>query len=658
MKSPEKPKRLLALILCGVVCFAASGWAGCEDDGESSTRAVFRLAEPQGQERFFELPWPNDLRRNEDGTLDLTEFPSDTVMVTDYLAIFDGSIPGYSTQGGVYFRFTGPVDPGSLPETPADSVKSTSSVFLVDVDKTSPGYGKRVPVEVSFSAERKSVGSNALVLLPFRGFVLRPKTTYAAVVTRRLEGTDGKPVARGEQISAVLSPDEPSDPLEKRAWEIYEPLRGFLTDAKIPSRDVVSAAVFTTQDPVSMMGKLRDAIYRDVPAPPAPLGMTHRASTDRLHLYEGTYETPIYQHGEAPYSRSGGDIRVDENGDPIFVRMEEIRFAVSVPTGEMPEDGWPVVLYAHGTGGSYLSFYYSGVASNLARVEDEGGVVSGFAMIGIDQVVHGTRCGEETCSPETDFFNFNNPLAGRDNVRQAAIDNFHLIRLASVLRRSSAPGTGQSFELDGERMYFMGHSQGGLTGPPFLAYARRIRAAVLSGAGGNMILSLLQKTEPVDISALVAIMLDDEEVDRFHPALTLIQTFIEPSDSINYGRLITTEPPAGCEPKSVYQSQGLIDHYTPPDLMEALGVALGLEWAVPKESELAAFELVGQPEPIERPVSHNIAGETATGVFVQYPEAEGADGHFVVFDRQDAMRDYAMFLATDAAEGIATLPAN
>ena len=44
----------------------------------------------------------------------------------------------------------------------------------------------------------------------------------------------------------------------------------------------------------------------------------------------------------------------------------------------MPASGWPVVLYAHGTGGNYLSFVSGGVAERLAR--------AGLASVGVDQV--------------------------------------------------------------------------------------------------------------------------------------------------------------------------------------------------------------------------------------------------------------------------------
>ena len=58
------------------------------------------------------------------------------------------------------------------------------------------------------------------------------------------------------------------------------------------------------------------------------------------------------------------------DGKPAPVRTESLRVAITVPEGPMPAGGWPVVLYAHGTGGSYLSFVSDGTASRLSVVQD------------------------------------------------------------------------------------------------------------------------------------------------------------------------------------------------------------------------------------------------------------------------------------------------
>ena len=112
------------------------------------------------------------------------------------------------------------------------------------------------------------------------------------------------------------------------------------------------------------------------------------------------------------------------------------------------------------------------------------------------------------------------------------------------------------------------------------------------------------------------------------------------------------EPPPGVPLRDVFQSQGFIDHYTPPPCIEALGVALGGSPIGPLLEPLDGFALAGRP-PLEAPVTKNLGERTV--VFHQYPAAAGSDGHFVDFDDPDARRQSVDFLATLAAEGVATL---
>src|SRR5207244_1553734 len=142
------------------------------------------------------------------------------------------------------------------------------------------------------------------------------------------------------------------------------------------------ATTFTTGDPTSDMKALRDAVYRDVPAPPAPTMLTW-LSGGSFDEYDGVYDAPFYQQGTVPFLTpdQGGTIAFDAQGRPALVRIDHLRFAMSVPRSAMPASGYPMVLYAHGTGGDYRSFISEGLAERLAAV--------GIAMISIDQVLHG-----------------------------------------------------------------------------------------------------------------------------------------------------------------------------------------------------------------------------------------------------------------------------
>ncbi len=643
----------------GALLFTLGSVACSTPDEPTSTTVAYFTVPRQGVEAdFFTLPWPNDVRLDPDGTVNLEGFPTDNALVSVYLSVFDKEVRGWGTNSAIYFRFSAGLDASSLPATAAETLLPDASAYLVDVDPDSPDYATRVPVEVIYGAAAgEYIGSNHLVLRPVAGFTLREATTYAAILDRTVRDGNDRPLRKALDFAYVMRDTAPEDPALEAAWQGYAPLRAYLADQSIEPTDVLNAAVFTTQRIVDTMVRLRAAVYRDMDAPPAlPADLAYTGSGPGYHVYEGTYEAPVYQHGEVPYATEGGEFVFDAAGDPVLARTEPIRFALSVPMGDMPALGWPIVLYAHGTGGSYRSFINADVARDLARIYVDGEVLAQAAVIGIDQVLHGTRCNVAACNPELNFFNFQNPIAGRDNVRQGALDNVQLLRLVEAMDTASAPETGAPIRFDPEQIHFFGHSQGGLTGPPFLAVEPKIKSAVLSGAGGNMILSLLAKTAPVNIPDLMQLLLGEEDpLTATHPVLSLIQFFIEPADPLNYGRTFIHEPLADMAPKHIFVSQGWTDHYTPPLLTEALAVAIGLELVSPWIEDQPRLILGGQTTGLNRPVTGNLLGGSVTGVMLQYLSWGDADGHFVVFDNPNANQDYRHFLGTAIRDGIPTV---
>jgi hypothetical protein len=568
---------------------------GCGDDGAAGV-VVLDQNDPHD---FYARPFPSDDRKNPDGTIDLSTYPRPSVLIKEYVDEAARDKHGFGENTCIYFRFSGAIDPMSLPQTPQDSLAADASVFLTEV-----ASGQRIPVRTHMRPKGgKYAGANLLAMCPFAGLPLAPQTKYTAAVTTKVHAADGTPIQKG------------------------------------------GSTTFTTGDPTSDMKALRDAIVA-LPAPtPSMLTWQSGGSFDE---YDGIYSAPFFQQGTVPFLTpdQGGTIQFDAQGHPQLVRMDQLRFAMTVPKSAMPANGYPMVIYAHGTGGNYRSFITEGLAERLAGV--------GIAMMSIDQVLHGPR-DPTGADPEITFFNFQNMAAARDNVRQGGADDFQLLRLAQNWSTSiTLPMTNAQVKFDSQSMAFMGHSQGGLTGPLFVAYEPGVRGAVFSGAAGLLIIALLNKTQPVNIPDVVSTLVNDDPLDEFHPLLSLVQQYFEPADPCNYGRLYFQVPPQGVPAHSIFQTIGLVDHYAPVPGLKAFMLSMGLQPVGMLPDPIDGLDLAGLNVGTA-PVSANVAGGAATGVAAEYV-ATGYDGHFVLFDNTAAQRQSTGFLQSLLAGGPGTLP--
>jgi len=261
----------------------------------------------------------------------------------------------------VYARFDGALDPASLPD-PAGSVAAGASVYLVDVDPDSPAKGTRVPLEVRFRAEpTRTIKANQIVARTYPGFGLADGTTYALVVTSRVRAASGD-LAPADAFRDLLA--DAGDPAARAA---YAPLLAYLDEPGDDERaDVITAAVFTTQHATALVPAMRAAIFA-TPAPTAT-GVVNKGATATFTTFEGAYMAPNFQTGTVPYRNPpDGRIVVGADGNAVVQRMEPMRFALTVPPGATPAGGWPLAIYAHGTGGDYRSFIDDGTVVALAN---------------------------------------------------------------------------------------------------------------------------------------------------------------------------------------------------------------------------------------------------------------------------------------------------
>ncbi|MCS6901666.1 MAG: hypothetical protein RMJ98_18715, partial [Myxococcales bacterium] len=491
---------------------------------------------------FLDHPFPSDFRR-EGGKVRWVGFmnPRKMPTVTAYTEVIDRLLDGFSPQAAGYVRFRGPVDPSTLPTSPEQTLDVSAVAQLINVDEASPERGKRHPITIHY---REKPGAYwppyTLAFAPALGVPLRPATRYAFVVTRGLKGAGGKELARSPELDAVLGVGDGGGARGQALRVDWAPAIAVLEEAGLQIRQIAHLTVFTTNDPTAELFAVRDAVRASFPAPTARDWVAKPTTATSYQIYEGVYgPSPDFQEGNLPFAKpADGGAFAFRNGVPQVQRQFDLRFAMAIPDATrcpMPPEGYPIVLYAHGTTGNYRSFLADETADALAR--------QCLASMGIDQIFHGTRPGAPQ-GPHADneisllFFNVDNPIAARTNGRQAAIDEVQRARLFTESKISipaSVSTTGSEIRFDPSKVLFFGHSQGGQNGPLYLAIDDSARGGVLSGSGSILTIALLEKTQPTPsvAAAVRSIFLglkqeEYEELNVWHPALSLAQSLVDP----------------------------------------------------------------------------------------------------------------------------------
>jgi hypothetical protein len=672
------PKRrgrgaLYAATVVGALAAMAAG--ACDAIDGATVESIYVVpasAEELAGATFFDHPFPSDLRKV-DGFVRLAGYPNPRAvpLLDEYVGFMDGKLDGFSPVASGYVRFAGPLDPATLPD-PAGALSGAAGVQLIDIDPSSPEHGSRRRILLQFQAEPGVYWpENTLAYIPVPGFPLRTHTRYAFVVTDAVRGADGGAVVAAPALRQVLGLEDGGSPQVSAARTALASDLSELGALGISSDRIVQLAVFTTNDPTEEFLAAARALPEAADLPRADAWSLVDETEPEFDEYVGSFgPSPNYQAGELPFRTfgDGGGFVPDEAGVPQIVDTFDLRFSLSVPKSSrcpMPAEGYPIVLYAHGTTGSYTSYVSDGTAASLTS--------QCMAVMGVDQIFHGTRPG----TPDSDtakqilFFNFNNIEAARTNARQSGLDEVHRARLfteADTRVPASVSATGEEIRFDGNRLTFFGHSQGSLNGPLFLAGSDAPRGAVLSGASGVIQITLLEKTKPEpSVAALVKTLLalnveEQAEVTLMHPPIALAQMIVDPVDPVNYGRLITSEPGVGVA-KSIYMTEGIGptgegDSYAPPRGCEALAMSIGLPLMepvifAPKDAAWGGLERITLSA---EGLSGNLAGGTASGILAQWDPGD-RDGHFVVFNVDGATDQAAGFLRNLSDDPVGLIPA-
>lgn len=677
-RSGNKSRSAVVALASALVLVLAAG-------AVQARKPVSWVLDLSGDGKFFDLPFPTELRRTADGGIKTDGFH--TLL---RLKMFNRTMDavstgyGYSTGTTIYFRFSGPIEQDNLPGAEA-SLAPGSPLFLIDIDPASPDRGRRFPIQARFykSPPRymPACSRDLLAFMPVPGFVLRENTLYAAGVMSSLGGHGGDPLGPSPALEAISQGRSPEGGLGGKALSLYGPALEALSSMGISASDLAALTVFRTGDPTARLVQLFDGV-KDMPPPEWETPLARTRDYDLYTVLEGAVMMPQFQDGTPPYGHGkGGRLQFDNEGRPIIQRMERVPVAFSIPKGKMPARGFPITIYIHGTAGVSTQFIDRG------EIEGPDKVISGFfrsnfgdhgeappgtgpaliyaqhgiAGVGAAQQHAGERGGLEM---QLFYYNFPSPEALRDNMLQASAEASILLRLVQKIEIDPGlcPGTetgGGPVKFDPKLVFGTGQSLGSLILGPWGGVETDVRLLIPAGNGAYWSL-FMSKANPLDMKTVKRSGKGFTELaglDLYHPLITMLATVLAPGDPFAYQPHYFMDPLPGRAPKHVWASFGLYDHYFPPASQNAAILCMGLDVAGPvlEPSTREALELGGL-KVLDYPVTRNKktpAGKV-TAVAVQFPQHGQLDGHHVNYQRDDAKQQYGCFLESMVEDGVPT----
>lgn len=660
---PMSPRAALA----GLALVPALLACGDDGGGDAPPDVHFDLdADTSTFATFWDLPFPSDLRTNPDGTLDLAGYPNQrqAPLIDDLLEVARLRI-GAPLMPVTWVRFGAHVEVPERRHTDVIAAEPAAPILLIDVDPDSPEQGRLFPVVAETLVRDDFAPPTLVAIAPRPGIVLAPDTTYA-VVLRRAVAPDAEPPPDFVALQGGTV-DAPDDSRAARAVGVYAPLWPALDALGVPADDVLVATVFTTGDETRRVFDRGEAIRAAHDAVIADLAIDPDDGADHDGFCElvGTVTQPMFQRGTAPYA-SEGDFELDADGVPVMQGTVTLPLVITIPAGEMPASGWPLIQVFHGSGGRSNDVVDRTYEPPAGQPDSPLGWSYAFAHRGIAAASSAMPVNPERYPPASayEYLNINNLSAFPWLFEQGVIEQRLLLDALLALEIAPAtlagcpevtlPAGATAHVFDPGKLGAAGQSMGGMYANLVGAVEPRFAGLMPTAAGGMwnlMIIATDLIPGAVDLLA-AAFATDFERLNFMHPGIALLGLGWETAEPMMAMSRLARRPldAPGFAPRHVYEPVGYGDVYFAPLLYDAAALAYGnvqageVVWPEMQDA-LALDDLDGIAA---YPVSGNRTrdGVTTTNVVVQY-EGDGIrDPHYIAFQREEVIHQYGCFFET------------
>ncbi|MBK9073136.1 MAG: hypothetical protein IPL79_19375 [Myxococcales bacterium] len=647
-------KTFKVAVTYGALAAALGCSAGC-DDGAPGPVAYFatEAADHATPATFWNAPFPAAWRMTEAGTPDLTGYPLGGSDALANLAQNVSALRGVPVIANVYFRLQAmPTADALATQNELSPVMTTTAapIVFINVDAASPELGRVVPSVAMVLPRDNFAPDFVLAVAPAPGIVLLADTTYAVAVLRSIGGLD-----------AAASFRKPPPAIA----DALAPLWPALAAKQIDRGDVVVATVFKTGDVVGELAAQHAHVRQHFTAEILSLEVAaDGAGHDGICELVGMVRLPQFQNGTPPFS-SEGDVALDAAGMPIQTGTQDAPFTLTLPKQTMPEAGWPLQHFMHGSGSRSTAVIDAG-PSLTADGEPVAGKgpsyvvgLHGMAALGTALPLNPERL---PGASDYEYLNLSNLAAMPSVFAQGVFEQGLLLDAIVALQLSPklvAACDGVALPLgvtthgfDAAHLTAGGQSMGGVYTNMLAAVDERIVAIVPTGAGGLWHKMALQSQEIPGGRALLAnvIRTQPEFLSFLHPAMGLLALSWARVEPMAYMARVAYDPLPQMPVRHIFEPVGYDDSFFSPDIYDAAALAYGNQLAGTPvwDSMTAALALAGLDDVAALPLSGNRTnrrGEAYTGVVVQYTSDGLLDAHYIWRQRADLKAQYGAFLA-------------
>lgn len=524
---------------------------GCGDNAHPPSLAMRVADDPPA---YGEAPFPTDAVREGANLGMISGLDAIVGAHADLLADHLHQLGGWGTRPAIEFFIEGPIDPATVP---AETTALTDALVVLDVDPATPEHGSPIAFDWRYDDTR-----HVITGVPARGVGLAQGVRYAAVITRDIHGVDGDELVAGQAIERLTH-------APPARWQTTADAYAELAAMPQLKGRIAGPTVFTTQPATDALARGREAIANPATVPPPAIRFPDPAII---------FDTPARLDallGRAQRDTSGPRAGLEQWGtdNPTGIAHDHVGVVATgtIDVARSRRDDT-------GTDGADDETFLIG-AYGVPQVQS-------VDTIPITIVLPKTQPPASGLASYLDFFeSFLNMGAIRDSIRQSALDEARIamaIQAHPDLAALAGP-YGRMPALDASHVAYLGESFATIVGTLLAAIEPSIDLYVLDVPGGGLLDQILPNSPEIGSLAVPfaqTIYRTQGTLDRFHPALSLMQAILDAGDSLAYAphvlanRLAIGGTVLG--KRSVICIQALEDETMPPASTYALARNFGL----------------------------------------------------------------------------------